>query len=362
MKSKIQKIITTMLVLAFVTGCFAAIAPAVNAAPTHTQNHGHRHNFEHCHHIWSDYDYSQSRYPNVPQIADPVITCELCGCERYVCCWTETVVEPTCVADGYTQYENQFGWTTAVYDYGSAIGHLWGDFDYSQGNVPFADPVAECLRCGWRGYVYSWEITEVEATCTADGYTEYENSGGWKGWIYDEGSALGHLWGDFDYSQGHHGSMPDPVATCERCGWAGYVYSWKITEVKATCTADGYTEYERSDGWKGWIYDEGSARGHDFVDDVTWDGFGWWSGVCKDCGWAGYLESEVAASAFVTKLTGNTNDLTITVTNTYDEEHVETFTETFSINNNSAGTFAVGPYNVYVDTYGNDKIRACDIV
>ncbi|MCL2690674.1 MAG: hypothetical protein FWE56_00245 [Candidatus Bathyarchaeota archaeon] len=320
MNIKIQKIITTMIVLAFVTGCFAAM-PLVNAAPH--QQHGHNHSpyrigtvaptctlegytFKELKatgerwysdyvpaigHDFGELDYSQSRYPNVPQIADPVAECLRCGWRGYICIWTETVVEPTCVADGYTQYENQFGWTTAVYDYGSAFGHTWGDFDYSQGRVPFADP----------------------------------------------------------------------VATCETCGWYGYIYSWTITTVEPTCTADGYTEYERSDDWMGWIYDEGSALGHDFG-DVIWDGFGWWSGACKSCGWAGYLESEVAVSAFVTKLNGNTNGLTITVTNTYDEANSKTFTETFSINNNSAGTFAVGPYNVYVDTYGNDKIRACYIV
>ena len=66
-------------------------------------------------------------------------------------------------------------------------------------------------------------------------------------------------------------------------------------------------------------------------------------------------------SAYVTKLNGNKNDLTITIYDTlYNGEIVE-YTEKISINNNAAGTYAVGPYKVYVDTKGNDQIRACYI-
>jgi hypothetical protein len=70
---------------------------------------------------------------------------------------------------------------------------------------------------------------------------------------------------------------------------------------------------------------------------------------------------EPTVSAFVTKLNGNKNDLTITVienpTGTPNE-----IKKTFSINNNAAGTYQVGNYNVYVDTKGNDQIRACYII
>jgi hypothetical protein len=38
------------------------------------------------------------------------------------------------------------------------------------------------------------------------------------------------------------------------------------------------------------------------------------------------------------------------------------FTETFSIDNNVAGTYVVGGYEVYVDTKGNTQIRACYVV
>jgi len=67
-------------------------------------------------------------------------------------------------------------------------------------------------------------------------------------------------------------------------------------------------------------------------------------------------------SAYVTKLNGNKNDLTVTVTETYSDGTTEVFTKTFSINNNAAGTYDVGGCMVYVDTKGNTQIRECYIV
>jgi hypothetical protein len=70
----------------------------------------------------------------------------------------------------------------------------------------------------------------------------------------------------------------------------------------------------------------------------------------------------VTPSAAVKKLSGNTNMLTITVTELYAGGEIGKFGAEISINNNSDGTFAVGPYKVYVDTKGNDQIRACYLV
>ena len=67
-------------------------------------------------------------------------------------------------------------------------------------------------------------------------------------------------------------------------------------------------------------------------------------------------------SAHVTQLNGNKNDLTITVTQKLADGSIRPLTETFSINNNAAGTYTVGSYRVYVDTKGNTQIRDCRIV
>jgi uncharacterized repeat protein (TIGR02543 family) len=71
----------------------------------------------------------------------------------------------------------------------------------------------------------------------------------------------------------------------------------------------------------------------------------------------------VTPSAYVEKLNGNKNNLTITVTASYADGSSKVLgTKTFSINNNAADTYSVGGYNVYVDTKGNTQIRSCHIV
>ena len=68
------------------------------------------------------------------------------------------------------------------------------------------------------------------------------------------------------------------------------------------------------------------------------------------------------ASAFVTKLNGNQNELTITVMEVFSDGSKIDIVETFVINNNAADTYLVGGYYVYVDTKGNTQVRECDIV
>jgi len=68
------------------------------------------------------------------------------------------------------------------------------------------------------------------------------------------------------------------------------------------------------------------------------------------------------AAASVESLNGNQNNLTITITELYSDGSKNTVTTTLKINNNSAGTYQVGDYKVYVDTKGNTQIRECYIV
>ena len=78
--------------------------------------------------------------------------------------------------------------------------------------------------------------------------------------------------------------------------------------------------------------------------------------------YANLLLDSVIPSAAVEKVNGNKNILTVTVTEVYADGSKKYFTETLSINNNAAGQYNVGEYCVYVDTKGNDQIRACYIV
>jgi hypothetical protein len=66
-------------------------------------------------------------------------------------------------------------------------------------------------------------------------------------------------------------------------------------------------------------------------------------------------------SAVVTKLKGNSNELTITVNETRIDGSTTTVTKTFTIKNNAAGTYKVGEHKVYVDTKGNTQVREISI-
>jgi hypothetical protein len=70
----------------------------------------------------------------------------------------------------------------------------------------------------------------------------------------------------------------------------------------------------------------------------------------------------ITPMAYVEKLSGNKNNLYVTVVETYTDGTTIDITEMHVINNNAAGTYQVGPYKVYVDTKGNVQIRACYIV
>ena len=69
-----------------------------------------------------------------------------------------------------------------------------------------------------------------------------------------------------------------------------------------------------------------------------------------------------SVTAFVTRLNGNQNDLTITITEMYFDGTTIEITQTFRIANNSANTYRIGEYSVYVDTKGNIQIREIYIV
>jgi len=69
-----------------------------------------------------------------------------------------------------------------------------------------------------------------------------------------------------------------------------------------------------------------------------------------------------SATASVQKLTGNQNSLTVTVNVLRADGTTSTASATVKIDKNSAGTYQVGIYKVYVDTKGNDQVRTCEIV
>jgi len=75
----------------------------------------------------------------------------------------------------------------------------------------------------------------------------------------------------------------------------------------------------------------------------------------------------LTVSASVEQLKGNKNNLTVSVfvieySDDCNDIVISEYCETFLIDNNAAHTYKVGGYQVYVNTKGNDQIRACYIV
>jgi len=70
----------------------------------------------------------------------------------------------------------------------------------------------------------------------------------------------------------------------------------------------------------------------------------------------------VSSDAIVTKLNGNQNELTVTVTERYPLQAPSVYAEMFIIANNAADYFTVGGYTVFVNTKGNVQIRDCYLV
>jgi len=66
---------------------------------------------------------------------------------------------------------------------------------------------------------------------------------------------------------------------------------------------------------------------------------------------------EAIPTAWVKVISGNMNELFITINESFCNGTANTITVAFMIRNNAAGFYTVGPYNVYVDTKGNDQIR-----
>ena len=122
--------------------------------------------------------------------------------------------------------------------------------------------------------------------------------------------------------------------------------------------------------WTGWCFHTGASPrillNWDFVPTEYWGVYVKEQLLARDNAYITIPHPktvvEAIPSAYVTQFPGNQNDLTITVKASYFDLTKEVLTKTFRINNNAAGTYAVGNIKVYVDTKGNTQIRACYIV
>ncbi len=108
-----------------------------------------------------------------------------------------------------------------------------------------------------------------------------------------------------------------------------------------------------ADLFSGWSTDDDCGAPYDFDTPVTGD-------LTLHACW----ETLVSAvpTATVEQLAGPTNDLTVTVTETYSRGTTKAVTDTFRIRKNASGTYVVGSYRVYVATRGNTEVREVRLV
>jgi len=158
-------------------------------------------------------------------------------------------------------------------------------------------------------------------------------------------------------------TIPDYVLVVElENDWYVPPVEWVTTVVEPTCVSEGYTVRCYLPTGERWFSDYIPALGHKFE---TLDYEDNSLHACTVCGYVdetGAYVVSASPSAWVTKLNGNKNDLTITITEQLSNGSTNTLTQTFSINNNSADTYTIGSYKIYVDTTGNTQIRACYLV
>ena len=159
--------------------------------------------------------------------------------------YTNTVVEPTCTAGGYTLHSCDCGYSyqDAQTD---ALGH-----NYTGSNTQVGT-IYTCTRCNdsYTGHTHSYTETVIAATCITEGYTIHSCACGYN-YQSNTVAALGH-----NYQETTEGN--DTTYTCTRCGdtYTEHTHSYTTTVVEPTCTMQGYTLYT-------------CACGHSYQDNVV---------------------------------------------------------------------------------------------
>ncbi|MDR0468809.1 MAG: hypothetical protein LBH09_02425, partial [Peptococcaceae bacterium] len=164
--------------------------------------------------------------------------------------------------------------------------------------------------------------------------------------VYDLGDFF-RVWLSFPY-------MIEDISAIDQDGEAVAFDGVILEGVKTWVEGGGYTgEYSYIDAFKTNDWQAICIRfaGQELVVSLENDLYG-----------APIWITDVTAEASVEKQNGSKNKLTVTVTMHWSNGTTTKSIDSFSIDNNSEGTFTVGDYQVYADTKGNDKIRACYIV
>ncbi|MCL1974760.1 MAG: hypothetical protein FWG61_01195 [Firmicutes bacterium] len=255
--------------------------------------------------------------------------------------------------------------------YGSVAGLFYGI--YSAGS---ANKTLEVLG-DVRGGIYGVWVRDASSMITIQGILIGSESGYIR--IQDivlmqfEHEIISTKTGYLEYTDGVNFIWVKSIDPCA----GGHDFSVLLEHVNATCEVDGY-EIHKCSRCAETVLTTISAIGHDWNSGyVIIEPTPWSEGImeftCNNCQETYTVilpklsVNSISADAFVEKLNGNKNNLIISVTELVNNEEsygqtAVTYTALFSINNNAAGIYQVGPYNVYVNTKGNTQIREIYIV
>ena len=194
--------------------------------------------------------------------------CTLCGAsykdeftDRAEHTYSEVVVEPTCTHEGYTThfctvcgYEYTDGYTAAT-------GHTYQDTTTLPTCTEPGYSTHTCLACGYsysdartQPLGHSYETEVLAPTCTAGGYTTYTCTVCEYSYRGDETAATGH--------------------------------AYAANTVNPTCTMYGYTEHVCANCADRYVTNYVKAPGHDYETEVveaTEDCIGYTKHICKNC-------------------------------------------------------------------------------
>lgn len=142
--------------------------------------------------------------------------CSVCGQRRdHIHSYTMKVVNAKCEENGYVLFECRCSYSYRGEEELPALGH-----SYENGI---------CKRCNRESHIHNYVPNIVEAKCEMDGSISFECLCGEK---YGNEIKLNKLGHDFVNDK------------CTRCDVSrDHVHNYKATEVKPTCTDDGYTTY-----------------------------------------------------------------------------------------------------------------------
>ena len=200
------------------------------------------------------------------------------GCHKHN--YTEEVINPTCVTNGYTVY------TCSCGDHYNdneveALGHTYGDWKVVKEATETETGLKErkCIRCNdiqkedipSLSHTHSYTSVVTKPTCVDKGYTTYTCTCG-DSYKDDEVDAIGHTYGEWKVvKEATETETGLKERKCNNCSeletqiipTLSHTHSYTSVVTKPTCTTKGYTTYTCSCG-DSYTSEETNIVGHTY--------------------------------------------------------------------------------------------------